>query len=316
MVLAPPLQRVAHAFERFYRQWPGHASRHAQLLWCPTAGTATLAFLPRLARLEGAASPTSPPPRRSPPPRCEVQVVVSTPQACLLLLFTARRTTVTLGEMAAALQLPPPQVWDELRGLLAPDQQLLVPVAPEPPGAAAGGEAGGAALWGLSWSAARADGRLFDTAFQLHEAFLNAPRQSLQRGSSGAGSAGASVVVVHGVRDDAQVDFLSDAAAAAALFGWRAQVKRASEGLHKGLRARVFAKACDVAFPFAFCSACLLPRLLDSSLRPPWCASSNGFQRRQALPRPGAVVSKRTLRWARTWSQLPAGPVPVQCTLL
>ena len=236
MRLAPPLQALADEFGSFYRQWPGHASKHAKLLWCPTAGTVQLAFMPSTTAALGYQ-------------QREVQVVVSTPQACLLLLFTRRRTNITFREMVSALQLPPPQVYHELRSLLAPNQQVVVP-AIETMGGAASVAGGGfkhgtqlsrsssvssGNLWRLPWSVAKDRFDMFATAFHLNEAFLNAPLATNDNGStaseglkslSSSSSAGSkkNVVVVHGVQDDAQFDFLSDAAAAAALFGWRAQV--------------------------------------------------------------------------------------------
>lgn len=84
MRLAAPMQQLCNAFGIFFKQWHGHGGKHAKLLWCPTAGTVTLGLS-----------------------QCDIkaQVVVSTVQACILLLFH-ERPNYTFQEIFESLELP------------------------------------------------------------------------------------------------------------------------------------------------------------------------------------------------------------------
>jgi hypothetical protein len=85
MRLAAPMQHLCNAFGSFFKEWNGHCGKHAKLLWCPTAGTVTL----------GVITPHS----------NEAQVVVSSVQACILLLFHEQHR-FSFKQIVDALELP------------------------------------------------------------------------------------------------------------------------------------------------------------------------------------------------------------------
>ncbi len=97
MKLAAPFAGLCGAFEAFFKEWPGH--NRSKLLWCPTVGTVHLTSRrPTVGFARGFGGPGGAGGE-------EVEVVVSTPQACALLLFTANRPALKLDEIAAELGL-------------------------------------------------------------------------------------------------------------------------------------------------------------------------------------------------------------------
>jgi hypothetical protein len=88
---------------------------------------------------------------------------VSTVQACVLLLFSDRRSSLTLSEMEAELELPLVDVFDEVCGLVAPMQAMLVSTAP--------------AIWDSTFEAAVSE--LPSVKLSLNMAFLSTCPNSL-----------------------------------------------------------------------------------------------------------------------------------------
>jgi hypothetical protein len=163
LTLAAPLLSLQHSFTEFFSHWKGHAGRGgAKLIWCPSAGSATLAFKPLLLNRQhrhhqagrlshtsfntsssnnsSSSSSTFAPKASVVAEEATCQVVVSTPQACVLLMFTASPTnnsssssssdddgSVSFLAMVQQLGLSPEDLFTELRALMAPQQKILLP---------------------------------------------------------------------------------------------------------------------------------------------------------------------------------------------
>eukprot|EP00615_Pteridomonas_danica_P013831 CAMPEP_0114396692 /NCGR_PEP_ID=MMETSP0102-20121206/13752_1 /TAXON_ID=38822 ORGANISM="Pteridomonas danica, Strain PT" /NCGR_SAMPLE_ID=MMETSP0102 /ASSEMBLY_ACC=CAM_ASM_000212 /LENGTH=1004 /DNA_ID=CAMNT_0001557525 /DNA_START=6 /DNA_END=3017 /DNA_ORIENTATION=+ len=193
MRIAAPMQRLCSAFDVFFKQWNGHSGKHAKLLWCPTVGTVTLGV-----SVLGLS------------PESEAQVVVSTVQACILLLFQQRNSGYMFDDIVRQLELPIEDVYSQFRSLVAPKQQLLI---------ASGGIVNSdaknayslASLWDLQLEQALGLG-LKQATFCLNVEYFKQLNGT---------------IVVHEVVDSS-TDYLASASAAAELFAWRAQLIEAA----------------------------------------------------------------------------------------